>query len=84
MTNHIAYTYNTVYSYVIQALFTRIRFHRETLLFSSVSAYRLHVNEQNAPGKCCVWKTDFKVDLFKNATPTSSCKREKQRNASLN
>ena len=40
MTNYIAYTYNTVYSYAIQAPFTRtrIRFHRETLLFCSVSA----------------------------------------------
>ena len=51
MTNHIVYTYNTVYNYAVQAQFKCIRFHRETLLFCSVSAYRLHVNEQNAPGK---------------------------------
>ena len=65
------------------APFIRIRFHRETRLFCSVSAYRLLVNEQNAPGKRCVWKTHFKVDLFKNEARTSSCKREKRRNATL-
>ena len=54
MTNHIAFTYNTLYTYVIQAPFTHIRFHRETLLFCSVSAYGLHVNEQNTPGKRCL------------------------------
>ena len=34
-----------------KALFTHIHFHRETLLFCSVSAYHLNVNKKNAPGK---------------------------------
>ena len=46
-------------------------------MFCRVSSYRLHVNEQNAPEKRCVWKTHFEVDRFKNKTRTSLCKREK-------
>ena len=55
-----------------------IRFHRETLLFCTVSAYSLHVNEQNAPGKRCVWKMEFKVDRLKNVTRTPSSKVKKE------
>ena len=58
----------------VKVPFTRIRFHREKLLFCSVSAYRFRVNELNAPGKRCVWKMHFKVDRFKNATRTPSSK----------
>ena len=47
------------------APFTCIRFHSKTQLFCRVSAYSLHVNEQNALGKCCVWKTHFKIDRSK-------------------